>query len=62
MSIAVIQFWIAFMVRGGSELGVDALAHSLARVVWGGGGWLWCAACCFGLAFPLANVVKLLAY
>ncbi len=47
--------------RGGSELGVNALACSLTRVVWEGSGCLWCEACYFGLTFPLANVVKLLA-
>ncbi|AUG34013.1 Sirohydrochlorin cobaltochelatase [Candidatus Hodgkinia cicadicola] len=53
---------VAFMVfRGGSELGVNALAHSLTRVVWEGSGCLWCEACYFGLTFPLVNVVKLLA-
>ncbi len=47
--------------RGGSELGANALAHSLARIVWEGTGCLWCEACYFGLTFPLVNVVKSLA-
>ncbi|XXN13671.1 MAG: hypothetical protein AAI902_00335 [Candidatus Hodgkinia cicadicola] len=54
-SVAVMIF------RGGSELGANALAHSLARVLWEGSGCLWCEACYFGLTYPLVSVVKSLA-